>query len=111
MNTESYILADLRDFRLTQVAHAANCLAADQPERCIRHLRNIVATVKKGSECWKQMGLASKEAMDYQTKVMEELKKNMLGRHDLTGPHPTAEATMFYDKMLDLLIYYNLIKE
>jgi hypothetical protein len=43
MKTENMVnVTNLHDFRLAQVTAAANALADDQSETCIRHLQNIV---------------------------------------------------------------------
>jgi hypothetical protein len=104
------IVANLRDFRLAQVTAAANALADDQPETCIRHLQNIVSTVPKDSKEWREMNIVSKDfiaqPLKLNAKALKKIPVEVLRFENLS-----EKARMFYDKMMDILLRYNLIEE
>ena len=111
MKTEhEIIVADLRDFRLAQVTVAANALADDQPETCIRHLQNIVSTVPKDSKEWEEMNNASKDFTKPQMKLNAKALKS-IPVEVLRFENSSEKARMFFDKIMDILLRYNLIKE
>ncbi len=122
-------VADLRDFRMTQVIAAADALTAVEPDagRCIRHLRLVMSTVKKGaSRSAMELALAEAEALmiqvnkEYDAKV--DTKKNWGGMQVLSDedirviqkkckPGTIEAAWLFYDKMLDVLLDYSLVRD
>jgi hypothetical protein len=104
------IVADLRDFRLAQVTAAANALAEEEPEKCIKHLQNIISTVPKDSEVWEAMNIVSKDFMKNQMKLNAKALKKIPGEV-LRLENPSKKARMFYDKMMDIILRYNLIKD
>jgi hypothetical protein len=111
MKTENMVnVTDLHDFRLAQVTAAANALADDQPETCIRHLQNIVSTVPKDSKEWKEMNMASKDFIVQPMKLNAKALKK-IPVEVLRFENPSEKARIFYDKMMEILIRYALIKD
>jgi hypothetical protein len=111
MKTEhEIIVADLRDFRLAQMTAAANALADDQLETCIRHLQNIISTVPKESNEWKEMTIASKDFITQPMKLSAKTLKK-IPVEVLRFENTSEKARMFYDKMFDILLRYTLIKD
>ncbi|VVB62273.1 Uncharacterised protein [uncultured archaeon] len=111
MKTENMVnVTDLHDFRLAQVTAAANALADDQPETCIRHLQNIVSTVPKDSKEWKEMNIASKDFIVQPLKLNAKALKK-IPVEVLRFENNSEKARMFYDKMMEILIRYALIKD